>query len=322
VARIAELFADIADGETALARARADLDTWRRALLKAAVTGELTREWREAHEAGETGQDIVTRLRRERTKVPSTSRGWSYSEGELPPTWSWAAVEEAGEVQLGRQRAPQHHTGEHMRPYLRVANVFEDRLDLRDVKWMNFTPQEFEVFSLRSGDILLNEGQSPDLLGRPAIYRGEIEDCCFQKTLLRFRPCKGVIPEFALLVFRHYMRSGRFKREARITTNIAHLTQVRFVVMEFPVPPTEEQEEIVRIVSAYEADAFEQFETVAGSPIAQLRQAILKIAFEGLLVDQSAADESAEAMLAHLPVPNVVVAAASKPVRRRARAAQ
>ena len=46
VARIDELFTEIADGETLLARARDDLDTWRRALLKAAVTGELTREWR------------------------------------------------------------------------------------------------------------------------------------------------------------------------------------------------------------------------------------------------------------------------------------
>ncbi len=47
VARIDELFTEIADGETSLVRARDDLDTWRRALLKAAVTGELTREWRE-----------------------------------------------------------------------------------------------------------------------------------------------------------------------------------------------------------------------------------------------------------------------------------
>ncbi len=51
VARIDELFTDIADGEIALTRARDDLDTWRRALLKSAVTGELTREWREHRQA-------------------------------------------------------------------------------------------------------------------------------------------------------------------------------------------------------------------------------------------------------------------------------
>src|SRR3954464_10022638 len=40
VTRIDELFAEIAEGEAALERARRDLDVWRRALLKAAVTGE------------------------------------------------------------------------------------------------------------------------------------------------------------------------------------------------------------------------------------------------------------------------------------------
>jgi type I restriction enzyme, S subunit len=41
VAQIEELFAEIDEGEAALKRARQGLDTWRRAILKEAVTGEL-----------------------------------------------------------------------------------------------------------------------------------------------------------------------------------------------------------------------------------------------------------------------------------------
>ena len=63
VARIDELFAEIAEGEAALERARQGLDTWRRALLKAAVTGELTRDWREANGPTETGADLLARIR-------------------------------------------------------------------------------------------------------------------------------------------------------------------------------------------------------------------------------------------------------------------
>ena len=59
VARIDELFTDIADGETALCRARDDLNIWRRALLKAAVTGELTREWRERTPSVDTGSVVI-----------------------------------------------------------------------------------------------------------------------------------------------------------------------------------------------------------------------------------------------------------------------
>ncbi len=304
VARIDELFTEIADGATALTRARNDLDTLRRSLLKAAVTGQLTREWREHNKPNETGAELVNRFRSARPHVGSTLRGWSPSDSgripDIPGTWAWCAVEEAGEVQLGRQRAPQHHAGENMRPYLRVANVFEGALNLSDVKQMNFTPKEFETFALKAGDILLNEGQTPDLLGRPAIYNDEIEGCCFQKTLLRFRSQRGLLPQFALIVFRHYMRSGRFKREARITTNMAHLTQVRFVVMEFPVPPTAEQLEIVRRFHLLDGEASDPFELVGSLTITRLRQAVLKVAFEGGLVQQDPRDEPADILLTRL----------------------
>ena len=63
MARIDELFAEIAEGEAELERARRGLDTWRRALLKAAVTGELTRDWREANRPTETGADLLARIR-------------------------------------------------------------------------------------------------------------------------------------------------------------------------------------------------------------------------------------------------------------------
>ena len=56
----------------------------------------------------------------------------------VPNGWDVTTVDEAGATDLGRQRAPKYHSGESMRPYLRVANVFEDRLDLADVMEMDF----------------------------------------------------------------------------------------------------------------------------------------------------------------------------------------
>ena len=62
VARIDELFSELDDGEVELARARADLETYRKALLKAAVTGELTADWRLSASIVETGADLLTRI--------------------------------------------------------------------------------------------------------------------------------------------------------------------------------------------------------------------------------------------------------------------
>jgi len=170
---------------------------------------------------------------------------------ELPTGWEWATIGDVGEIGLGRQRAPKWHNGPNMRPYLRVANVFEDRIDLSDVKEMDFSQDDYERFKLEPGDILLNEGQSPEWVGRPAMYRGELPGACFTNSLIRFRPHEGVVGEFALAVFRHLLHSRRFMREARITTNIAHLSSTRFASVEFPLPPTAEQERIVAAVEEH-----------------------------------------------------------------------
>ena len=126
-----------------------------------------------------------------------------------PSSWETSTVAAVGTVELGRQRHPDWHSGPNMRPYLRVANVFEDRIDTSDVKEMHWPEGTFERFRLHDGDVLLNEGQTPELLGRPAIYRGEPKEVAFTNSLIRFKAGPKVLPEFALLVGRplHSVRS-------------------------------------------------------------------------------------------------------------------
>lgn len=50
------------------------------------------------------------------------------------------------------------------RPYLRVANVFDGYIDFGDVLEMPFTESEQAIYSLKPNDILLNEGQSLELV--------------------------------------------------------------------------------------------------------------------------------------------------------------
>ena len=159
-------------------------------------------------------------------------------------SWPIVKVREAGDVQLGRQRAPKYQSGKHTCPYIRVANVFEDRIDLSDLLAMDFNPSDFAAFKLYYGDILLNEGQSTELVGRPAMWRDEIPECCFQNTLVRFRSnLKRTVPEFALEVFLYYLRKGQFARISSKTSSVAHLGAGRFAEMPFPLPPLEMQHE-------------------------------------------------------------------------------
>jgi type I restriction enzyme S subunit len=173
-----------------------------------------------------------------------------------------------------------------MRPYLRVANVFEDRIDTRDVKSMHFDPEDFERFRLTPGDVLLNEGQSPEFLGRPAIYRGDPPDVAFTNSVLRFRPFPNVSSEWALAVFRHHMWSGRFKRESRITTNIAHLSAGRLSGVEFRVPPLAAQHRIVEAIEEAfsKLDAGEAGLRATRQRLKRLRDSVLSAAVAGQLV--------------------------------------
>ncbi len=204
---------------------------------------------------------------------------------EIPDTWLWTRVDEAGFVQLGRQRSPQHHSGEHMRPYLRVANVYENHIDTRDVLKMNFTPAEAGRYLLSHGDILLNEGQSKELVGRPAMFRNEVPGACFQNTLVRFRAYDHVVPEYALSLFRYYLRAGHFQSVCKWTTNIAHLGAERFSGMPFPLAPLPEQKRIADKLDALLArvDACrERLDRVPGT-LKRFRQSVLAAATSGEL---------------------------------------
>lgn len=160
--------------------------------------------------------------------------------------WQTATVADVGDVLLGRQRAPQYLTGRWPHRYLRVANIKDDRISFDDVEEMDFDEKHSQKYRLEVGDILVSEGQSPELLGQSAIFHGHSEPLCFQKTLHRFRADPAVTtPEFAQIVFRSHVRSGVFRKLGSITTNIGHLTLEKFKVAPFPLPPLAEQRQIV-----------------------------------------------------------------------------
>ena len=174
-------------------------------------------------------------------------------------------VRETGDVQLGRQRAPKYQTGSWTKPYLRVANVFDGFFDYSDVLQMDFDERDFETFRLCEGDILLNEGQSRELVGRCAIYDGAIKDCCFQNTLIRYRAGENVSTEYAFAFFQHCFHSGVFAAISSQTTSIAHLGSDRFGGLTMPVPPKPEQKKIAdefARIRKVEAEIAEHFSNV------------------------------------------------------------
>lgn len=209
----------------------------------------------------------------------------------MPHGWVATTVARVGALRLGRQRSPKHLTGRHSTRYLRSANISAaGELDLDDVLEMDFTPEERVTYALRSGDVLLVDASgSPSQVGRAALWRDQIADCCYQNHLIRFRP-HAVLPEYALAVFRHLSLSGDFAAVAH-GIGIQHLGLSRLAGMPFPLPPLAEQKRIVAEIRRRVSDiaAAEIALASALDRISEQSRLILDAAVNGALVETEAA---------------------------------
>lgn len=221
-----------------------------------------------------------------------------FDVNKMPSGWSRNRIDKLADVQLGRQRSPKDHSGPHMRPYLRAANITWSGWDLTDVKEMNFSPLEFETFRLNDGDVLLNEGSgSAKEVGKPAVWRGEIADVCFQNTLLRVRPFTydSDLLRYCLL---YLALSGQFIANTR-GLNIIHIGKAGLSKFVIPEPPQSEQKSLLsRLNTAFaHADRLEAEAARARALLDRLESAILTKAFRGKLVPQDENDEPASLLL-------------------------
>lgn len=165
--------------------------------------------------------------------------------------WPMRRIGDIGQVLGGRQRSHRITAGS-SRLYLRVANVFDGYIDYSNVLEMPFTDDEFRKFALEPGDILFNEGQSLELVGRNARFDGPPNTFAFQNTLIRFRAGEEITVSFATQLFRHLFVAGHFTGIARKTTSIAHLGSSRLAALEVPIPPLCEQRQIAKALETWD----------------------------------------------------------------------
>ncbi|MDE2229382.1 MAG: restriction endonuclease subunit S [Alphaproteobacteria bacterium] len=352
VAKIDELFGEIEAGEQELEKAREGLEAYRRSLLKAAVTGELTRDWRAKNPQKETGADFLTRIldarhaaweKREIAKLEAKGQkpkddAWKRryvqpqqpdTSGlpELPQGWVWASVDQiAYLIQYGSsEKCGADHPGV---PVLRMANLQDGELDYSNLKYLPRNHPEFPDLLLEGGDVVFNRTNSAELVGKTAVYDGAISPCSFASYLIRLKLC-GVRPKyfsyFLNSVFgRAWVRSVKSQQVGQ-----ANVSGGKLKSLCVPIPPEREQDEIIRAVeNGFEA-AQEIFrnESTWGM-IERFRQSILTTAFSGQLVPQDPSDEPASVLLERLRAAKAVSAepkrraAKKSPPRRNARPKQ
>lgn len=124
-------------------------------------------------------------------------------------------------------------------PYLRVANVFYNRLDLREILEIGVKEEEIEKTLLQAGDLLFVEGNgSIEQIGRVAIWDGSIDPILHQNHLIKARFNNEIIaPEYALFYF--MLQDGRQQiiSKSVSTSGLNTLSVNKVSSLLLPIPP-------------------------------------------------------------------------------------
>ncbi len=162
--------------------------------------------------------------------------------GEIPAHWSLSRLSFRYSQQLGKMLSSAAAEGPDHASYLGNKDVQWDFVDVSDLKMMHFSPSEREKFSLRRGDLLVCEG---GIVGRTAVWRGELDECFFQKAIHRLRPHRSKRDHYRFFFYcmRAATDQGLFEEHGNKST-IGHLTGEALRAHRFPFSPAIEQVEI------------------------------------------------------------------------------
>jgi type I restriction enzyme, S subunit len=309
VARVDALFAEIADGEVALAMVQESLGTFRSALLKAAVTGELTKDWRATNPNSETGTDLLARIGKKRVheaargRVGQPARLDTSNLPQLPSGWNWATLDGIAEsVRNGTSAAPRATSND--LEILRISAVRPLRIDETQIRFLDSDQAKAAAAAtVEAGDLLFTRyNGSAELVGVGAIYRGPKRFYPDKIIRVRLEPILSILAEFVELAVNTGASRKHIAANIKTTAGQQGLSGESLKATPIPVPPPAEADEIVRRVSdalSACADTLGLLDAEAADA-ARLKQSILKAAFEGRLVPQDPAEEPASALLARL----------------------
>jgi len=171
-------------------------------------------------------------------------------------------------------------------PYLRVANVQDGYVDLREVKQVNVLPGEGDKWRLEPGDILMTEGGDWDKLGRAAVWRGEIPNCIHQNHIFRVRVDQAAFdPEFLAALIGSESGRAYFQQASKQTTNLASINQRQLKAFPVVRPPLSEQRRTTELIreAVSMGDGLRLQQRATAVELDAMLPAVLERAFKGKL---------------------------------------
>lgn len=327
VSKIDELFSQIDEGEQALQRVEKLVERYRQSVLKAAVMGELTRDWRDARkhagEPVESGEALLARILKARRAVwetaelakfkakgkPPSDERWKqkYKEPEPPDTtdlpelpegWVWASIDQLSGFVTSGSRGWAKYYSPSGSLFLRVGNMerLSVAIDLAKSQYVD-PPVSAEGMRTRTQEHDLVISITADV-GMVGVIAGETAGCYVNQHLALVRPVDHHMSNWIAWSVASPVTQGRFNQlKQGATKDGLTLDDVKSI----PIALSSENEtaRCVAMVKESTATATSCYRDVVINAkfSAALRQSILKAAFSGQLVPQNPHDEPASKLL-------------------------
>ena len=180
---------------------------------------------------------------------------------EIPLGWKQKRLIDIADLQTGIAKNSKSAEGGIELPYLRVANVQDGSLDLRDIQKISIPETKLDRYRLYTNDLLLVEGNgNPENLGRCAIWDGSISDCVHQNHLFVVRPKDRKI-DYRYLALQIMSERGRYYLLScsKSSSGLATLNSTQLKGFPILLPSLPEQKAIADLLSTWD-EAIEKTE--------------------------------------------------------------
>jgi type I restriction enzyme, S subunit len=214
------------------------------------------------------------------TNLQSSRKMKRTSIGEIPVEWSVSKLDHIATIQTGIAKGKTGIKDPVEMPYLRVANVQDGYLDLREVKSITINRSEINRYILKNSDVILTEGGDLDKLGRGCLWEAPIDPCLHQNHIFVVRTNHDVLlPSYFALQIAGPHGRRYFLGCAKQTTNLASINSTQLRNFPVLVPSIMEQSRIVAVFLLWDK-AIERLEKLIAAK-KKLKQGLMQQLLEG-----------------------------------------
>ena len=184
-------------------------------------------------------------------------------------------------------------------PVLRMGNMQNGTLDLKDLVYLDLVEKEFKKYQLKKGDILLNRTNSYELVGKISLFDLD-GDYLSASYIVAYRPNFKVLNSIFInnllntTYFQNKIRTIATKGVSQANINPTSFKEV----INIPLPPLKEQEKIAEILTTWDEAISKQTELLRAKEL--LKIALMQKLLSGEVRFSGFSDEWEEVRLGEI----------------------